>query len=143
MIGTEHLDVRAVRIHRYAEAGIGLARARLTHVIPLDVQVPGIDSQASTRLIKANEATRGIKLVTLSTLGMVGDRERMIIAGCDGYVTKPIDYREMLKCSMKWQRPNRHMRHLRQIGRHWLAPIISLLSHRRCGRARCRRNNGP
>lgn len=80
-----------------AEAGIRLARECQPTLILMDVQLPGMDGLAASRLLKADAATRNIKIVALTALAMQGDRERVTAAGCDGYVSKPIRYRELLK----------------------------------------------
>jgi len=80
-----------------AEEGIRLARAQLPQLILMDVQLPGMDGLAATRLLKGDPATRKIKIVALTALAMSGDREKIEAAGCDGYVAKPIHYQEFLK----------------------------------------------
>lgn len=84
-----------------AEEGIRRARERLPRLILMDVQLPGMDGLAATRLLKADPATRDIRIVALTALAMIGDRERVAEAGCDGYVTKPIDYQEFLEVVRK------------------------------------------
>ncbi|MFH1872724.1 MAG: response regulator [Pseudomonadota bacterium] len=80
-----------------AEEGIRLARECRPALILMDVQLPGMDGLAASRLLKADTATRSIKIVALTALAMQGDRERVTAAGCDGYISKPIHYREFLK----------------------------------------------
>jgi two-component system cell cycle response regulator DivK len=82
---------------RDAEDGIRLARERQPVLILMDVQLPGMDGLAATRLLKADAATRQIKVVALTALVMAGDRERIVAAGCDAYIAKPIRYQEFLK----------------------------------------------
>ena len=50
-----------------------------------------------SRLLKADAATRDIRIVALTALAMTGDRERVAAAGCDGYISKPIRYQEFMK----------------------------------------------
>lgn len=80
-----------------AEAGIRLARERQPRLILMDVQLPGMDGLAATRLLKADAATRDIRIVALTALAMNGDQERVAAAGCDGYIAKPFHYKEFLK----------------------------------------------
>jgi two-component system cell cycle response regulator DivK len=80
-----------------AEEGTRLARECLPKLILMDLQLPGMDGLAASRLLKADAATRGIKIVALTALAMKGDRERVAAAGCDGYISKPIRYQEFLK----------------------------------------------
>ena len=82
---------------RDAEEGIRLARQWLPQLILMDVQLPGMDGLTATRLLKSEEATRGIKIVALTALAMSGDREKITAAGCDGYIAKPIRYQAFLQ----------------------------------------------
>lgn len=80
-----------------AEEGIRLARAQLPQLILMDMQLPGMDGLEASRLLKDDARTCGIKIVALTALAMSGDRERAATAGCDGYIPKPIHYRELLR----------------------------------------------
>jgi two-component system cell cycle response regulator DivK len=80
-----------------AEEGIRLARTEQPKLILMDVQMPGMDGLTATRLLKSEPATRDIRIVALTALAMRGDRERMVAAGCNGYISKPIRYQEFLK----------------------------------------------
>lgn len=80
-----------------AEEGIRLARERMPELILMDVQLPGMDGLAATRLLKGDAATRDIKIVALTAFAMSGDKEKIRAAGCDGYIAKPIRYQEFLK----------------------------------------------
>jgi CheY-like chemotaxis protein len=61
----------------------------------MDIQLPGIDGLELTRRLKADPATRDIKIVGLTAYAMKGDQERILAAGCDGYLPKPIDTRTL------------------------------------------------
>ncbi|MBZ0104931.1 MAG: response regulator [Sulfuricella denitrificans] len=76
--------------------GIALAREHQPDLILMDIQLPGMDGLTATRLLKENEATRHIKVIALTAFAMKGDEEKMIAAGCDGYIAKPIQYRNFL-----------------------------------------------
>jgi two-component system cell cycle response regulator DivK len=80
-----------------AEEGIRIARRRLPGLILMDVQLPGMDGLAATRLLKADAATRHIKIIALTAFAMRGDQEKIQAAGCDAYIAKPIRYKEFLK----------------------------------------------
>ena len=80
-----------------AEEGVRLARERRPDLILMDVQLPGMDGLAATRLLKGEAATRDIRIVALTALAMTGDREKVKDAGCDGYIAKPIRYKEFLR----------------------------------------------
>jgi two-component system cell cycle response regulator DivK len=79
-----------------AEAGLTLARADHPDLILMDIQLPGMDGLQATGLLKADEATRGIPVIALTALAMKGDEERIRAAGCDGYIAKPLSYRDFL-----------------------------------------------
>ncbi|CAN1571333.1 CheY FOG, CheY-like receiver [Burkholderiaceae bacterium] len=80
-----------------AEEGIRIARQRLPALILMDVQLPGMDGLAATRLLKADAATQPIKILALTAFAMRGDQEKIRAAGCDAYIAKPIRYKEFLK----------------------------------------------
>ncbi len=79
-----------------AEAGLALARTEQPDLILMDIQLPGMDGLAATALLKADEATRAIPVIALTALAMKGDEERILAAGCDGYIAKPLAYKEFL-----------------------------------------------
>jgi CheY-like chemotaxis protein len=64
-------------------------------LILMDVQLPGQDGLSLTRQLKADPATASIRIVALTAYAMEGDRELAIAAGCIGYITKPIDTRNL------------------------------------------------
>jgi len=57
----------------------------------MDLQLPGMDGLELTRRLKADPARRSIAIIALTAYAMKGDEQRALAAGCDGYVTKPID----------------------------------------------------
>ena len=79
-----------------AEAGLALAREQHPDLILMDIQLPGMDGLQATAQLKADEATREIPVLALTALAMKGDEERILAAGCDGYIAKPLDYKEFL-----------------------------------------------
>ncbi|MDQ2944152.1 MAG: response regulator [Candidatus Dormibacteraeota bacterium] len=79
-----------------AEAGLTLAREEQPDLILMDVQLPGMDGLEATALLKRDDATRAIPVIALTALAMKGDEERIRAAGCDGYIAKPLAYREFL-----------------------------------------------
>jgi two-component system, cell cycle response regulator DivK len=78
-----------------AETGLTLARQG-PDLILMDIQLPGMDGLEATALLKADDATRSIPVIALTALAMKGDEERIRAAGCDGYIAKPLAYREFL-----------------------------------------------
>ena len=79
-----------------AETGLTIARLEKPDLILLDIQLPGMDGLEAVALLKADEATRAIPVIALTALAMKGDEERIRAAGCDGYIAKPLNYREFL-----------------------------------------------
>ena len=79
-----------------AEAGLTLARDQQPDLILMDLQLPGMDGLEATALLKGTEVTRAIPVIALTALAMKGDEERIRAAGCDGYIAKPMRYREFL-----------------------------------------------
>ena len=79
-----------------AEAGLAVARAERPDLILMDIQLPGMDGLQATALLKADEATRAIPVIALTALAMKGDEERIRAAGCDGYIAKPLAYKQFL-----------------------------------------------
>ncbi len=78
-----------------ADAALAAIRAHKPAVILMDLQLPGIDGLELTRRIKSDAATRDIAIIAVTAFAMKGDRERALEAGCDDYVTKPIDTRAL------------------------------------------------
>jgi len=74
-----------------------LAEKHVPDLILMDLQLPGVDGFTTTRAIKQNTVTKSIPIVALTAYAMAGDAERAIEAGCDGYITKPIDPDEFPK----------------------------------------------
>jgi CheY-like chemotaxis protein len=78
-----------------AEQAQTLLKNRLSDLILMDIALPGMDGLTLTRLLKADKRTRQIPIIALTAFAMKGDLEKAISAGCDGYVTKPIDTRAL------------------------------------------------
>jgi CheY-like chemotaxis protein len=90
------LEIEGFEIYRCVDAEHALSL--LEHVTPdlilMDLALPGIDGLQLTQKLKSQAATSDIKIVALTASAMKGDRERILAAGCDGYITKPIDTRK-------------------------------------------------
>src|SRR6266849_7875565 len=74
------------------EKGLLLARSEAPDLILMDISLPAMDGWEVTRLLKANPSTRHIPIIALTAHAMVSDREKAIVAGCDEYDTKPVDF---------------------------------------------------
>src|SRR5918994_7053075 len=64
-------------------------------LILMDIQLPGIDGLELTRQLKADSTTDHIAIIGLTAYAMKGDEERILAAGCDGYIAKPINTRKL------------------------------------------------
>src|SRR6185436_8740413 len=73
------------------EAGLAVAQSQAPDLIICDVQLPGMDGYEIARWLKSHPQTQAIPLIAVTALAMVGDRDKMLKAGFDGYVAKPID----------------------------------------------------
>ena len=73
------------------------ARAEAPDVILLDLTLPVLDGWETARRLKADPATRRIRILALSAHAMAADRDRALAAGCDAYETKPVDLLRLLE----------------------------------------------
>lgn len=73
------------------EDALEMARQQPLDLILMDVSPPGKVGLTITAELKADPATRHIPVMAVTAHSMVKDREVLLQAGCDGYVTKPID----------------------------------------------------
>lgn len=71
--------------------GIEMAEENLPDFIILDIQLPDIDGYAVLKKLRASEKTQSIPVIAMTSYAMAGDRERLLNAGCNAYVEKPID----------------------------------------------------
>jgi len=78
-----------------AETGLTLARAEQPELILMDIQLPGMDGLAATRLLKKDPATAAIPIIALTAMAMKDDKEKTTVAGCDAYIAKPLRYKEL------------------------------------------------
>ena len=76
--------------------GIAMAASDEPDLILMDMTLPIVNGWDATRAIKANDKTRGIPVIALTALAMVGDREQALQAGCDDYDTKPVEFSRLL-----------------------------------------------
>ena len=71
--------------------GVALALQEKPDLIVMDIQLPDIDGLEATKRIRASEADSDIPIIALTSFAMAGDREKALAAGCNGYITKPIN----------------------------------------------------
>jgi two-component system cell cycle response regulator DivK len=77
------------------QLGVEIATRELPDLILMDVMLPVMNGYDATRKIKANPATRHIPIVAVTANAVPTERDRALDAGCDGYITKPVDTRAL------------------------------------------------
>jgi CheY-like chemotaxis protein len=98
-LATDLLEVNGFTVNSAptAEEGLRLARELLPDLVLMDIGLPGMDGLCATKNLKANPATRHLTVVGLTANAMKGDEETALNAGCDGYLTKPINTRTFIE----------------------------------------------
>ena len=97
-LATDLLEVAGFGVFHARTAEEGLRRAReIAPDLLMDIGLPGMDGLAATKALRANPATRLLTIIALTSHAMKGDEELARSAGCDGYLTKPIDTRTFAK----------------------------------------------
>ncbi len=93
-----------LRVHAYrtleaedAPEGVQLAHIHRPDVIVVDIQLPTLDGYEVTRLLKADERTRDIPVLGVTSFAMSGEEARAFEAGCDAYLSKPIDIHRFVR----------------------------------------------
>jgi CheY-like chemotaxis protein len=76
-----------------ADAAMAAIAAARPDLILMDLQLPGVDGLELTRRLKSDAATKDIVIIAVTAYAMKGDQDKAVAAGCDDYVTKPIDTR--------------------------------------------------
>jgi CheY-like chemotaxis protein len=81
---------------RNAEEGIQLAENISPDLVLMDLSLPGMDGLTATRLLRSNPATSHLTVIALTAHAMKEDEGIALAAGCDGYLTKPIETRSFV-----------------------------------------------
>jgi Response regulator containing a CheY-like receiver domain and an HD-GYP domain len=89
--GHETLEAQA------GQAGLATAQNDLPDLILCDLQMPGMDGYEVARRLKLIPGLKAISLVAVTAYAMVGDRDRILAAGFDGYISKPINAEQFVK----------------------------------------------
>jgi CheY-like chemotaxis protein len=76
-----------------AEQAQEILTAHFPDLILMDIALPGMDGLELTRILKADKRTGHIPIIAVSAFAMKSDMERASAAGCNGFITKPIDTR--------------------------------------------------
>lgn len=78
-----------------AEQALHKVEECLPDLILMDIQLPGMNGLDLSRLLKTNPRSRSVPIVAMTSYAMTGDEQRALDAGCDGYLSKPIDTRTL------------------------------------------------
>lgn len=82
--------------------GIALAQEKRPDLIIMDIQMPDLDGLLATAILKEDARTADIPVVALTALVMRGDQERILKAGCDGYMQKPVRFDVLVNTVKEW-----------------------------------------
>ena len=77
--------------------GVDLAIAERPDLILMDIQLPIMDGYMATKKILAIEDTKDIPIIAITSYAMVGDREKILAAGCTAYIEKPIEAKSFIE----------------------------------------------
>jgi two-component system cell cycle response regulator DivK len=88
----DHVGYRTL-VAEYGEQGVELAGAHRPDLTLMDVQLPGIDGVEALSRLRADPATARLRVAALTASVMKEDRDRLLAAGFDGYLEKPLDVR--------------------------------------------------
>jgi Response regulators consisting of a CheY-like receiver domain and a winged-helix DNA-binding domain len=84
------------------EDALQVANADVPDLILMDIHLPGMDGLTVVREMKSLEKTKRIPILALTAHAMRGDKDRFLDAGCDGYITKPIDVKTFVSSIAKY-----------------------------------------
>lgn len=98
------LDTQGYEVYEALDAdqAIAMLDRILPDLILMDITMPGMDGLTLTRQLKADPRFKAIPVIAVSSLAMKGDDEKALAAGCDAYITKPIDTRRLPAQVLEW-----------------------------------------
>lgn len=96
-----HVGYNVIEANNGAEA-VQMARSARPHIILMDISMPVMDGYEATRVLKADAATRDIPIIAVTAHAMVTDREAAREAGCDDYVSKPVEPQAIRSVVERW-----------------------------------------
>ena len=82
--------------------GVNAAIKQKPDLIIMDLSMPEMDGWTATNLIKKNSELKSIPLIVLTAHTLPGDRQRAMDAGCDEYITKPMDMGDLMESIEYW-----------------------------------------
>lgn len=92
-----HVNGYLVQEATNGEEAVRMAKEERPDLILMDVQMPRMNGLKATRILKEDSDTKDIPVIVLTALAMEGDKERALAAGCDGYLSKPLNIHLLLK----------------------------------------------
>jgi len=96
-LATDVLEMEGYAVEKAvdAEQAQELLKRSTPDLILMDIALPGMDGLTLTRKLKADERLKDVPVVAMTAFAMKGDEQKALAAGCDGYITKPIDTRKL------------------------------------------------
>ena len=97
----EMIDGFEVLVAENGETGCAKAIAEQPDLILMDLDLPVVDGWEATRQLKSNSATSSIPIIALTAHALSGSREKALVAGCDEFDTKPVDFDRLLRPAVR------------------------------------------
>ena len=96
-LATDVLEMEGYAVEKAvdAEQAQEMLKSATPDLILMDIALPGMDGLTLTRKLKTDEKLKHIPVVAMTAFAMKGDEQKALAAGCDGYITKPIDTRKL------------------------------------------------
>jgi len=96
-LATDVLEMEGYSVEKAvdAEQAQEMLKSATPDLILMDIALPGMDGLTLTRKLKADERLKDVPVVAMTAFAMKGDEQKALAAGCDGYITKPIDTRKL------------------------------------------------
>ena len=96
-LATDVLEMEGYAVEKAvdAEQAQEMLKSATPDLILMDIALPGMDGLTLTRKLKTDEKLKHIPVVAMTAFAMKGDDRKALDAGCDGYITKPIDTRKL------------------------------------------------
>jgi CheY-like chemotaxis protein len=101
-----------VLTHEDGQGAVELIRNQRPDLIICDVQLPGVDGSEIARQLKADAAVATIPLIAVTAYAMVGDRDKLLACGFDGYIPKPIEPLSFVSQVQEFLRPEKRQAYL-------------------------------
>jgi CheY-like chemotaxis protein len=96
-LATDVLEMEGYSVEKAvdAEQAQEMLKSATPDLILMDIALPGMDGLTLTRKLKADERLKDVPVVAMTAFAMKGDEQKALAAGCDGYISKPIDTRKL------------------------------------------------